>query len=139
MEFSSPAARAPWTVAAFNTALTVIGAGASASPRKRRPRMTERCKFGAASRLMPGSASGDLRIEVDGLGLPLLIKGAILSRHRQRVACLDSLQHALCLRLLRRIGRRIDELRRLQERSVGFEFEAHPRDIWICVGGGGRP
>src|SRR5208337_4341580 len=82
----------------------------------------------------PGSAGGDLRIEVDGLGLPLLIKGAILSRHRQRVACLDSLQHALCLRLLRRIGRRIDELRRLQERSVGFEFEAHPRDIRICVG-----
>jgi hypothetical protein len=34
------------------------------------------------SRLMPGSAGGDLRIEEDGLGLPLLIKGAILSRHR---------------------------------------------------------
>ena len=32
---------------------------------------------------------------VDGLGLPLLTKGAILSRHRQRVACLDSLQYAL--------------------------------------------
>src|SRR3984957_5471928 len=85
--------------------------------------------------LMPGSAGGNPRIEVDGLGLPLLIKGAILSRHRQRVACLDRLQHALCLRLLRWIGRRIDELRRLQKRSVGFEFEAHPRDIRICVGG----
>jgi hypothetical protein len=34
------------------------------------------------SRLMPGSTGGDLRIEEDGLGLPLLIKGAILSRHR---------------------------------------------------------
>ena len=34
------------------------------------------------SRLMPGSAGGNPRIEVDGLGLPLLIKGAILSRHR---------------------------------------------------------
>jgi hypothetical protein len=41
-----------------------------------------RCNFGTALRLMPGSASGDLRIEVDGLGLPLLIKGAIFSRHR---------------------------------------------------------
>src|ERR1700722_2571022 len=30
----------------------------------------------------PGSASDNLRIEVDGLGLPLLVKGAILSRHR---------------------------------------------------------
>jgi transposase len=34
------------------------------------------------SRLMPGSAGGNPRIEVDGLGLPLLIKGAILSWHR---------------------------------------------------------
>ena len=34
------------------------------------------------SRLMPRSAGGNPRIEVDGLGLPLLIKGAILSRHR---------------------------------------------------------
>ena len=32
--------------------------------------------------LMPGSAGSDLRIEQDGLGLPLLIEGAILSRHR---------------------------------------------------------
>ena len=34
------------------------------------------------SRLIPGSAGGNPRIEVDGLGLPLLIKGAILIRHR---------------------------------------------------------
>ena len=54
---------------------------------------------------------------------------------RSDIEPLTSLQHALCLRLLRRIGRRINELRRLQERSVGFEFEAHPRDIRICVGG----
>ena len=30
----------------------------------------------------PGSATGNLRVEQDGLGLPLLIKGAISSRHR---------------------------------------------------------
>src|ERR1700722_896510 len=44
------------------------------------------------------SPSSDLRIEVDGLGLPLLIKRAILRRHRQRVAILDRGEDALGLR-----------------------------------------
>ena len=98
------------------------------------PRRIRQNRWHGAGGSCPASAGGNLRIEQDGLGLPLLVEGAKLSRHLQRVACLDSLQHASCLRLLRRIGRRIDELRRFQELSVGFEFEAHPRDIAIGVG-----
>ena len=86
---------------------------------------------------MPGSAGGDLRIEVDGLALPLLIKGAILSRHRQRVACLGRQQHALCLRLLHRIGRRIDEASAASRSDPWSLVEAHPRDARIpCVRSG---
>src|ERR1700720_4659106 len=72
----------------------------------------------------PVSSSRDLRTEMDRLVFPLLIKGAILGRHRQRIAHLHSLQHALCLRLHRRVGRRIDQFRRPHERSVRLERES---------------
>src|ERR1700761_7483266 len=49
------------------------------------------------------SPSSDLRIEVDGLGFPLLIKRAILRRHRQRVAILHRRKHALGLRFQSRV------------------------------------
>src|SRR6202042_687952 len=46
----------------------------------------------------PASSSSDLRIEVDGLGFPLLIIRAILRRHRQRVAILHGGEDTLRLR-----------------------------------------
>src|ERR1700722_4544613 len=49
------------------------------------------------------SPSSDLRIEVDGLGFPLLIKRAILRRHRQRVAILHRGKDALGLRFESRV------------------------------------
>src|SRR5271165_5412386 len=65
----------------------------------------------------PGSPGGELRIEQDGLCLPLLIKGAILGRHGERIAGLNGLQDTFRLRFQRRIGRRIDQLGRLRQRS----------------------
>src|ERR1700723_3922391 len=56
----------------------------------------------------PGSSSSDLRIEVDGLGFPLLIIRAILRRHRQRIAILDWREDALRLRFESRICRRVE-------------------------------
>src|SRR3984885_2513018 len=51
----------------------------------------------------PRSPSSDLRIEVDGLSFPLLIKRAILRRHRQRVAILHRGKDALGLRFESRV------------------------------------
>src|SRR5271166_6300504 len=70
------------------------------------------------------SSRSDLRIEVDRLGFPLLVKWAILGRNRQRIGDLNSQHDALGLRLHRRVGRRIDQLRRFQERPVRPEGEA---------------
>src|SRR5271165_6340243 len=53
------------------------------------------------------SSRSDLRIEVDRLGFPLLVKRAILGRHRQRVADLNRQHDALGLRFHRGVGRRI--------------------------------
>src|SRR6516162_4374382 len=49
------------------------------------------------------SSSGDLRIEVDGLGFPLLIKRAILGRHRKGIAILHRGHDALGLRFESRV------------------------------------
>src|ERR1700722_20666067 len=76
------------------------------------------------------SPSSDLRIEMDGLGLPLLIIRAILRRHRQRVAILHRGEDALRLRFESRVRRRIDELG-LRQRAVRVVGEAHLRDIDI--------
>src|SRR5579864_4198703 len=59
--------------------------------------------FRTTRALRPESTGGDLRIEVDGLGLPLRIKRAILGRHRKRIAILDRGHDALGLRLERRV------------------------------------
>src|ERR1700739_1487822 len=50
-----------------------------------------------------GSPSSDLRIEVDGLRLPLIIKRAILRRHLKRVAALHRSHDALGLRFESRV------------------------------------
>ena len=55
------------------------------------------------------SLRGDLGVEGDGLGFPLIIKGAILGRDLQRVAGLHRGKHALGQSFELRIGRRIDE------------------------------
>src|ERR1700733_3891855 len=89
----SAIAGAPASAASANT----IGANTSR-------RDTKQKKFSRLSRRSetilrrPLSPSSDLRIEVDGLGFPLLIKRAILRRHRQRVAILDRGEDALGLR-----------------------------------------
>src|ERR1700685_3461254 len=81
------------------------------------------------------SSTGDLRIEVDGFGFPLLVKRPILGRHRKRVAILHRSQDALGLRLESGVRRRVDELRRLGERAVRVEGQPHLGDVKIGVGG----
>ena len=63
---------------------------------------------------------GDLRIEVDGLRLPLLIKRAILRRHWKRVAILHRGHHAFGLRLSSGVRRRVDELGGLASEPSGL-------------------
>src|SRR5208337_4969902 len=82
----------------------------------------------------PALSGGDLRTELDGLGFPLLIKGAILGWHGERVAGLHSLHHAFRQGLQRRVRRWIDELRRLRERSVRLERQSDAGEIGVRVG-----
>src|SRR5271163_4457282 len=56
------------------------------------------------------SSTGDLRIEVDGFGFPLLIKRPILGRHRKRIAVLHRGHNAFGLWLEGGVRRRIDQL-----------------------------
>src|SRR5271155_980829 len=49
------------------------------------------------------SSTGDLRIEVDGFGFPLLIKRPILGRHREWIAVLHRGHDAFGLRLESRV------------------------------------
>src|SRR5271166_5186596 len=48
-------------------------------------------------------SSGDLRIEMDGFGFPLLIKRPILGRNRKRIAVLHCQHDALRLRFESRV------------------------------------
>src|SRR5277367_839170 len=96
----SPAATADAAVIAARPNATA----ASAPRRETKQRTVIRRSFGTTTMLRgSGSSSGDLRIEVDGLRLPLLIKRAILGRHRKRVAILHRGHDALGLRFEGRI------------------------------------
>src|SRR5271165_3579818 len=81
----------------------------SAKAARAERRKTKQTKFIGRSRgrtktvRRPASSSGDLRIEVDRFGFPLLIKRPILGRHRKRIAILHCQHDALRLRFESRV------------------------------------
>ena len=84
IHYSVPRASALWLRSRrFDAAATAASANGRhlRAARRSQPECSD-SRSGPPRGSCPGLAGGDLRIEVDGLGLPLLIKGAILSRHR---------------------------------------------------------